>query len=1193
MFLSFILENVVNVLITLFITFIFGAFANLFIIRSNYKSIAQIVLKGTIHMKDTNAYKVFKNFVKPDFIPFAFYTNKTVLSFGDLWKSIVINKSKNTGLFIYAEAGMGKTRLMEYLAFKLMLKEKRNKNNNYGVYFARLNEYESVNDLIIDLRKANDIKYVLLDGFDEFKALRYKNPNELCEEFFNKIEEIGSRYHKIIISSRIELLLKGEEEIKLKSIRELDESGVKKDKTFEIVKINYLDYNKAINTYKSFMRNSNEKISMWEKHKNIKKLKKFLFALKGKDTIFRNSFFVTKADVIISNISLNNSSAIEEITSEDALDRIVDDSFYKEYKTCLSLGKIGNNEKAEDNFKSALSLFLDEITITMINNDTYSVTNDDIDINKLNYLNTRALVVRNLDKLEFIHRIFLEYFISRNIQNIEHSKKVDILSGKVAEIDNANIFKFYTNFIKGCNDSLKYNINHILRSVDSYNDKVHVDKNANIHDLINSYSIKVKEYPILTIDQIFEICPFLNRIQYRNYELRDLDLLEYIFNKDLCLDKQNLTNLDGINAFGYFKSLDIQDNEISDSTGLSEYNHIDCIWISDCTIKYLVGIRNVSIQNIHAPIRNKNHILDILKNKNILFFNFRLEPDSNELIDLYKEIYDKVNNYKNISLSKTILKKNEITNIVIDMFNCGNRENKYMKVKRIFSFLAIALKIGVISGFNKDNEHLLYLSEIMTEINKISSIYEWREKNKLWYEQVSDYIQKNHDLFSATHFLAEDINNDGVYEVIVSLNAHNNRPDTFLLLINGELKVFPYSFWTSNAEFNIFCIDKANQIMVENTGCAGALGYVEYTFYDYCESGYVMSKNICQNVLYDYDGETKLAKDENNEPVLMYEDGEASGRFSINGSSVTYNEICDEIEYVHTHILPESRNIKLNSYENASDFLSKLKTMLIHRQFPHLANLFIDLIMGCWVDCAYYECNDINESVVYPFFKIIIVDGVQVNYFHEVIDPFSRGGSGTYPYTTPLEICSLQNGILELKCCHDFYAGDTKYFDFCDTGPYINHRIIIDLNTFAINKIKYYNGDKEYYLVPFKNHASPRFQYEVLSNGIRIAWHGHNFYLRDVTTLRIYRSKIKNEKGILIGENDLIAASQPNSQHMSLAYEFFDASVEEGNLYYYSLWKAHSYDWEPNSEESVMINGRHEYINPLYFESEWQIEVAL
>jgi len=74
--------------------------------------------------KNNKSYfkKYFDKYTKPTFLTHRFFGNeeKLIITFNKLFKYIINKKDYRRVLMIYAEAGMGKSRLLRFLAYKLL-----------------------------------------------------------------------------------------------------------------------------------------------------------------------------------------------------------------------------------------------------------------------------------------------------------------------------------------------------------------------------------------------------------------------------------------------------------------------------------------------------------------------------------------------------------------------------------------------------------------------------------------------------------------------------------------------------------------------------------------------------------------------------------------------------------------------------------------------------------------------------------------------------------------------------------------------------------------------------------------------------------------------------------------------------------------------------------------------------------------
>jgi len=524
--------------------------------RVDRKDILDNLLQG----EDCKTRKILnrKYFVKPTFVMPHLYNDfkakedkflklKDIENF--IWKNGYNNK---TVLLIQGEAGLGKTRLILYLVYKLIRNEAckevlyRKINKTGKVYFNKLSLVKSIDDLVNDIKKKDEeakgkLKYLFLDGFDEFPLLHIYNADSLLTELFAKIEEnFKTKFTKVIITSRIEHFSR-ENEIKNAFIR-----TNKGYKGMEYIKLNTLNKRQIIKTWKSSVSLNSDKISHNDRKTTLRKLKEYMRIAKknGKahdSDIFSNSFFVSCANDIIADL---NETQMEKLTHQLAIDKIVEKGIEREKQ--FFDGKIDVS-----NFEDTLLSILTKMAIVIArkiakynvvdaeNNDFDSVQTSEItELSK--YISTRALIVREGGTLKFMHRLLLEYFIARGIQdkNMPYSVSRKILCDNTS-LDSKNIKCFYAHFLCQTNPQfLKYAINEILESVETkerydyynnleikqYNHILGNVNNPNTLLFVNSKELFIKDASSISLDMLFKIFPFLDRARFMKYPSMEFSL---------------------------------------------------------------------------------------------------------------------------------------------------------------------------------------------------------------------------------------------------------------------------------------------------------------------------------------------------------------------------------------------------------------------------------------------------------------------------------------------------------------------------------------------------------------------------------------------------------------------------------------------------------------------------------------------
>jgi len=174
------------------------------------------------------------------------------------------NDALNRVLIIYAEAGMGKTRLLRYLTYKLLLLRKCKKNkdfsetehfslpfHDYGVCYTEFSNKHSIDALIKDIKDnfSRGIKYLLLDGFDECPEYLSGKTSaaDLLQKLFDELNDKQIRdISRIIITSRVDMLKK--------EGKKLLDSSIKSSITGEwekvdAIKMNYFSAKQVMHRY--------------------------------------------------------------------------------------------------------------------------------------------------------------------------------------------------------------------------------------------------------------------------------------------------------------------------------------------------------------------------------------------------------------------------------------------------------------------------------------------------------------------------------------------------------------------------------------------------------------------------------------------------------------------------------------------------------------------------------------------------------------------------------------------------------------------------------------------------------------------------------------------------------------------------------------------------------------------------------
>jgi len=584
------------------------------------KRVAQEVLIGHQETLLNNAHIIFgrKCFVKPIFNAIDIDNDSRCLesketNFKKVMNLITRNPiEKKRVMFILAEAGLGKTRLMQYLAFKLRMKnflsrtwdgEKWIVDNN--VFVGRLRHFDSIDKLILEIKK-KEYEYILLDGFDEFKVITSEYPsNEVLKELLDRLQTLlyTYRYSKIVITSRGEVF-RDENELKEYNIS-TEIAGVVNTYGSEVFKMKKLNHQQIKQTYKSHCR-IYKKNTFIKRHENLMLLSRCFLTDKtsvshsssiDETSIFSNSFFIVHLDEILKNLvenreifladengenlfkvkyngfrdevkrvfrkidflntQIKNRRKNESLIKGKALDIIIKETLKKEKK----LYDLHDEDK---DFINKLLNLLDNSALKMLEKSPRIITNEEMEELKKD-TDTSAiastLLDRTGDRLEFLHTMIFEYFIARNIQKMEYSKSRSLLYFGDISTRYENVKPFYAHFLHSKNEALDYNVEHLIENIEGFQtwqgnmDTLNNDYES-VLDLLSSTHIVIKDSSDpemnLDVDDLIKILPAFYMVNYLQFTCYEMD-------KDgIARLKSNLTDLRKASKLGGLYKLWIQ-----------------------------------------------------------------------------------------------------------------------------------------------------------------------------------------------------------------------------------------------------------------------------------------------------------------------------------------------------------------------------------------------------------------------------------------------------------------------------------------------------------------------------------------------------------------------------------------------------------------------------------------------------------
>jgi tetratricopeptide (TPR) repeat protein len=623
--------------------------------------------------------RFFRKYVKPTFKPIQLAGTSSDetenLSFNEVFRMIFKSNPVSPILFIYAEAGMGKTAFMRYVAYRLMLKHYDTRLKHYDtqkVFFAKFNNYQDTDKIVETLEQArgDGARYVLLDGFDEFSEVYGNKPEVILKELFEEIAKNTNGFNKIVISCRIDMLVAGGDELKKLKYTIPGGNGVAEvEKPVEIIQMQYFCKKQIVKIFKlmsvlrekSFVENPTNQI--------IKYLKKSYD--NDPESIFRIPFFIYYWDEIYSYFRFKE---VGKLTQESALHIIVNECIRKECKLFNDSQKKlskkqeqGGQYKEIDSsrFKSAVDAALVQIAINIslsknrsqyINwKDVKKIYINTYKLFQINYkenktdseeykdvLSSRTLLVSENEKYRFQHRLFLEYYAVQGLLKGDSQFTLEerrTLFGKYAPV---KTYSFFDEIKKMYAYELAYD--PILRA-GLEKSLVGIDKCAGMLELLQQRQIHAVENPAWDVRRILRTLPLVDEFHYRNYRLagsaysgtfEDIDdtMLSYTDDGALYIRKQGITSLNGIEAFGKIDRLDVRDNEIKDFSCLHNHNkRLDWMAVSSCSIEHIPD--DIEIGRVLAEIANPEQLEQLLNHRNIGAFSVDIGDDARNLPDLF------------------------------------------------------------------------------------------------------------------------------------------------------------------------------------------------------------------------------------------------------------------------------------------------------------------------------------------------------------------------------------------------------------------------------------------------------------------------------------------------------------------------------------------------------------------------------
>jgi TPR repeat protein len=580
-----------------------------------------------------NFHKYFDKYTEPTFSTHRLMGDikekkKEKLEFDKLWNYLVDKKDCQRVLMVYAEAGMGKSRLLRYLTYKLLLHEIKNKNKDestygkaffsHGVYYTEFINYSKIQDLINDIgeKKSKRIKYLLLDGFDE--CCEYLTGKDsvanLLKSLFDKLDSknIKEGISRIIITSRVDMLHNEGNALKSLSIRML-KNGILEDQTVDVIKMDYFTKKQVIHRYSIISKLDNLKGRL----NIIKKLRNHLKKAK-EESILRVPFFIRYANDLFNYME---DDALNYLTSEAGLDIVVKSCIKKEYG--LYTGTNGNkNIINEDEYDIEMMSVFRKTAFMMYNKDnSFYLSYEEYNTIQCKYQaeKERIFMVRlskdGQDYFRFQHNLFNDYFLVYHFINdvIVNNDEISLDDRRkfLGLNDNDEKYKFrrrlYTYFLteeQKYKEAVEKNVK--LFSMDN---TPFSDKSSKTNNLIEATSITITDDPSWNIDRIILLLPLMRSLYYRKFQIRGSEnLRNYAIARSLELNKEALSDTSGALRFGKLVVLDATEGKIKIKE-IENFEEIEKIYIIIDNINDFMELINTKIAKtirLHVKIKSAN-----------------------------------------------------------------------------------------------------------------------------------------------------------------------------------------------------------------------------------------------------------------------------------------------------------------------------------------------------------------------------------------------------------------------------------------------------------------------------------------------------------------------------------------------------------------------------------------------------------
>jgi TPR repeat protein len=606
--------------------------------------------------KIKNFYKRFKTyfvkFTEPTFLAHRFKGKElksTTIKFKELFNKYIIDKNDLPRvLTIYAEAGMGKSRLLRFLAYKLLLHGRKEKGKDekesksfrsfvrHGVFYTEFKKYENIGSLFEEIERMKllqEIKYLLLDGFDECREYNIGEYSsaQLLENFFNNLGNIDGIF-RILITSRGDMLKNDREA--LKSVRiNFGESM----RPLDVIELDRFTDKQVLERYKTVnalheSKNSSNIVKKLRAH-----LKEDKNLPKDQKSILRIPFFIKYTNELFNDMA---GKAMNYLTREVGLDIIVKERIKKERLRYKAIKK----DIEENDYTIKMMSALGKTAYDMYKLDDLALSCEEYEKNvpdEYKAQKERLFVVRESIKDEnseeiqdcfrFQHKLFYEYFLTyfmvdyatftnnEVIFSLGECKKLlgfKDIDEQFANNEEMDLRKRLYHYFLSKKWFLSENWFKVIeKNIESFSiNNVKYPVKLSEIAIIKAEAIEIVDEPTENIDRIIFLLPLIKSLRYRKFKMNDYNNLEeYVDNRYLELSSEALLDPSGASRFGKLNVLDITDGKVEIEglkNFLDNFDEVDEIRIS---------IENIDDLNtlINAKLTKKFRLLVKVKSTDI------------------------------------------------------------------------------------------------------------------------------------------------------------------------------------------------------------------------------------------------------------------------------------------------------------------------------------------------------------------------------------------------------------------------------------------------------------------------------------------------------------------------------------------------------------------------------------------------